>query len=382
MFCFHAVGLEFESLLQHLQRNSYTTLTGDQLVEALTSPDNFAKYSKPVVLTFDDGWRSTWTIAYPLLKKYGFHAISFLVPTWMNEASPSPNLDNQSDELTTQEILQLERETPYLSWSEAQIMQSDEVFEFQSHSLTHDTVFTSSEIVDFVNPSYRRVPHKIPLLPDMPLDPWRRAEALGMPLYTVAPRLTGARRYRHDEDLRQACLDLVRESGGEQFFSTPNWRTTLNSLAVKNATTSRDARLETEAERDAAIRHELIESKQAIEARLGKPVRHFCFPFYAGSEITSAISKEVGYVSNYWGWKPSSDSRTSHYARNHLYAAIDETDYSTGQLLGDRRTNRAGDDAFRIVRVPGDYVQRLPGRGRSSLLAMFLRKCLRNLKGK
>lgn len=382
VFCFHAVGQEFEKLLKHLQRNGYTTLSGDELIDGLASTENFTKYQKPVVLTFDDGWRSTWTIAYPLLKRYGFHAISFLVPTWMNEYSPSRTIDDVTGADAAQEIADLERQTPYLSWSEAQAMQADGVFEFQSHSMTHDTVFTSSKIVDFVNPSFHRVPHKIPLMADMPLDPWQRSQALGMPLHTVAPRLTGAQRFPHNESLRQACLATVRESGGEQFFARPDWRTKLESVVAKHNDTAGGGQPDSAEQRDAAIRRELLESKQAIEAKLDAEVRHFCFPFYAGSEIASEISAEVGYASNHWGWMPSSDKRTPYYGREHLYAAIDETDYSTGETLENRRTNRVGDNPFRIVRVPGDYIERLPGDGRSSLLSMFIRKCVRNLKRK
>ena len=373
VFCFHAVGDEFESLLQHLDRNGYRTLTADELCDALSGRKT---PTKSVALTFDDGWRSTWTVAHPLLKRFGFHGISFLVPTWMHDEKPSPTIEDPAG-FSRQEVLQLERATPYLSWSEAELMQDDGVFEFQSHSMTHDTVFTSNEIVDFVNPSFHRVPHKIPLVRGVATDPWQRSQALGMPLYTVAPRLTGATRYQHNEQLQKDCVEFVQEAGGEQFFQKPAWRGELSELT---SAIQLGDQFESTEQRDDGIRRELRESKEAIEARLGKPVRHFCFPFYAGSELASQLSAELGYVSNFWGWAPLSNARTSSYGRNHLYAAIDETDYSTGDLLGGRRCNRVGDDPFRIVRLPGDYVQRLPGHGRCSLASMFLQKCAKNLR--
>jgi|GEM_PF-319883 len=373
VFCFHAVGEEFEALLTHLDRNGYRTLTADELVEAVSGRKTF---SKPVVLTFDDGWRSTWTVAHPLLKRFGFHGISFLVPTWMNEEQPSPTIENAAG-LSRRDVLQLERATPYLSWSEAELMQDDGVFEFQSHSMTHDTVFTSNEIIDFVNPSFHRVPHKIPLVPGVSTDPWQRSQSLGMPLYTVAPRLTGATRYLHNEQLQKECIRLVQEKGGELFFQEPSWP---KKLFERTSATQLDDEYESSEQRNDAIRWELKESKDTIEARLGRPVRHFCFPFYAGSELASQLSAELGYVSNYWGWAPPNNDRTPDYGRNHLYTAIDDTDYSTGDLLAGRRCNRVGDDPFRIVRLPGDYVHRLPGDGRRSLASMFLRKCVKNLR--
>ncbi len=306
----------------------------------------------------------------------------------MNNESPSETLDDQgSDDVTRtyDRLRALEQQQPYLSWSEAKIMHSEGVFDFQSHTMTHDTVFTSNQVVDFVNPSFRRVPHKIPLMQDMPKDPWRRSEALGMPLYTVAPRLTGARRYLHDEQIRQSCLNIVRSAGADRFFQQPNWRAQLNAELQAGSRASQTKgndsdEYESDQQRDDAIRSELRDSKVAIESQLGNTVQHLCFPFYAGSELASDLSAELGYKSNHWGWKPASDARTQQYGRDHLYSAIDETDYSTGTILQQRRTNSIGDDPFRIVRLPGDYIVRLPGEGRRSLLSMFVQKCIRNLR--
>jgi peptidoglycan/xylan/chitin deacetylase (PgdA/CDA1 family) len=35
--------------------------------------------SRPIVITFDDGYESTYTNAFPVLRKYGFHATVFMV---------------------------------------------------------------------------------------------------------------------------------------------------------------------------------------------------------------------------------------------------------------------------------------------------------------
>ncbi len=378
VFCFHAVNAsEFEGFLRHLQRNDYRTLGADHLVECLRgerSVDN------AVALTFDDGWLSTWSVAYPLMKQYGFRGISFLVPTWTGEDEPGPTLDDvRAGRLALEDLARLERDRPYLSWSEAKTMQSGGVFEFQSHSLTHDTVFTSETIVDFVNPTFRRVPHKIPIVDGVSTDPWQRASALGMPLYTVAPRMTGATRYIDCNALRETCIEFVRRKGGERFFEAADWRAQLERLVKGRSEGER--RFDTPEERDEAIRRELRESKTRIEARLERPVRHLCFPFYSGSALASEISRELGYTGNFWGWKPASDRDAERYGTRHSYAALDETDYAACDQLRGRRCNRVGDDPFRIVRLPGDYIHRLPGRGRQSLAAIFARKCRRALAG-
>lgn len=59
---------EFESDLAYLSENNYHTISMSDLIdyvyEDVTLPDN------PILLTFDDGYLSTYHYVYPLLKKY------------------------------------------------------------------------------------------------------------------------------------------------------------------------------------------------------------------------------------------------------------------------------------------------------------------------
>jgi len=76
---------------------------------------------RPVVITFDDGYRDLFEYAFPLLVKYQVPAVVFLVAernidSWVNREDKGP--------------LKL------LSWSQAKVM-SDAGIVFGSHSLTH-----------------------------------------------------------------------------------------------------------------------------------------------------------------------------------------------------------------------------------------------------
>jgi peptidoglycan/xylan/chitin deacetylase (PgdA/CDA1 family) len=65
----------FLELLQYLDRQ-FQVITLDML---LTAKDDRADHSKPCcLLTFDDGWRDTYTTAYPLLEKFGMPAVVFI----------------------------------------------------------------------------------------------------------------------------------------------------------------------------------------------------------------------------------------------------------------------------------------------------------------
>lgn len=68
-----------EEQLEYLNDNGYTTVTMKQVADMLrrgtTSP-----ITKPVALTFDDGWVTQYEHAYPLLKKYGVTATFYIFP--------------------------------------------------------------------------------------------------------------------------------------------------------------------------------------------------------------------------------------------------------------------------------------------------------------
>lgn len=58
----------FESQLKYLVENNYTTISNDDLLESIFL--NKKLPTKPIILTFDDGYRNAYTTAFPLLKKY------------------------------------------------------------------------------------------------------------------------------------------------------------------------------------------------------------------------------------------------------------------------------------------------------------------------
>jgi peptidoglycan/xylan/chitin deacetylase (PgdA/CDA1 family) len=66
----------FDKQMRYLKDNGYHTVTPDEVLAYL-------KYHKPlpkksVWITMDDGYRSTYKVAYPILKQYGFTATMFI----------------------------------------------------------------------------------------------------------------------------------------------------------------------------------------------------------------------------------------------------------------------------------------------------------------
>lgn len=70
---------------------------------------------KSVVITIDDGYESYFDVAYPILKKYGFHSTMFIYPEFINAGVS-------------------------LNWEQVGILEQDPLVDIQSHSKTHESL--------------------------------------------------------------------------------------------------------------------------------------------------------------------------------------------------------------------------------------------------
>lgn len=108
--------------MKYLSEAGYTTMPLQGLIS--TFKNNNELPAKPVVLTFDDGFKNFYSHAFPVLSEYGFCATVFLVTDFCgrhNDWSGNP------PELPRSELL---------SWSEIKVL-SDAGIEFGSHTKTH-----------------------------------------------------------------------------------------------------------------------------------------------------------------------------------------------------------------------------------------------------
>lgn len=77
----------FEAHLQYLKNNGYRTISLHQLLLHLTRGEPLPE--KPIILTFDDGYRDSFENAFPLLQKYGFTGTFFLITNFIDEGRPA-----------------------------------------------------------------------------------------------------------------------------------------------------------------------------------------------------------------------------------------------------------------------------------------------------
>ncbi|HBV88969.1 MAG TPA: xylanase [Desulfosporosinus sp.] len=73
---------QFEAQMIYLRDKGYESVSLGQLYQALYKGGDLP--AKPVVITFDDGYEDNYTIAFPILKKYGFTASVFVVSSYIN----------------------------------------------------------------------------------------------------------------------------------------------------------------------------------------------------------------------------------------------------------------------------------------------------------
>jgi peptidoglycan/xylan/chitin deacetylase (PgdA/CDA1 family) len=101
----------FEQQLRYLAENGYTTVTLRDLTYHLTR--GYPLPERPVILTFDDGYRDHFFQAYRLLRRFNSVGTFFLVTGFIDE--------NRSE---------------YLSWGQVRVMHQGGM-EFGSHTYTH-----------------------------------------------------------------------------------------------------------------------------------------------------------------------------------------------------------------------------------------------------
>ncbi|MFT5872073.1 MAG: peptidoglycan/xylan/chitin deacetylase (PgdA/CDA1 family) [Clostridium sp.] len=83
----------FRNQMKYLSNNNYTTLSLDELYSYMQKGEKLP--TKPIVITFDDGYKDNYTNAYPILKEFNLKATVFVITNC---------IDIEKNYLTTNEI--------------------------------------------------------------------------------------------------------------------------------------------------------------------------------------------------------------------------------------------------------------------------------------
>lgn len=121
----HLSSQLFEQQLHYLRNQGFYSVTLEDWRKSILTRQPLP--GKAIIITFDDGYQNFFTYAWPLLKKYGFSAIVFLI------------IDDIGSQI---------EDTCYMGWSEIKHLLKQGV-EFGSHSLNHPS-FTDISYVEVV----------------------------------------------------------------------------------------------------------------------------------------------------------------------------------------------------------------------------------------
>ncbi len=75
----------FDHQMRYLRNNGYRVITPEQMLAFLEYREPLPK--KSVMITIDDGYRSVYEVAYPILKKYGYPATLFVYTNYVGVSS-------------------------------------------------------------------------------------------------------------------------------------------------------------------------------------------------------------------------------------------------------------------------------------------------------
>lgn len=104
---------EFDRQMSYLKNNGYSVVPLSDVRPFLEGKKILPE--KSVVITIDDGYESYFNVAYPILKKYGFHSTMFIYPDFINAGVS-------------------------LDWRQVRVLENDPLVDIQSHSKTHESL--------------------------------------------------------------------------------------------------------------------------------------------------------------------------------------------------------------------------------------------------
>ncbi len=131
----------FEQQMRYLKENGYRTITPHQLIDFLDYKHPLPE--KSVMITIDDGYRSVYNIAYPILKKYGFSAVFFIYIDYVGVSKKA---------ITWDQLRQMKKNNIYIgshsvSHSDLSKMKQNENSKMYDKRLRKE-IFTSKKIID------------------------------------------------------------------------------------------------------------------------------------------------------------------------------------------------------------------------------------------
>lgn len=276
----------FDRLCLYLYKNNYLTCSLDDWYEI--ADNGFTNSRKQVVLTFDDGYLDNWVFAYPILKKYGLKGTIFVSPEFVHPSKDlRPNYEDvMKGHLRYEDLTTL----GFLNWSEIIELDSSELIDIQSHTMSHNYCFYSDQLIDVYRgqPEYDWLPWSMhPNKKTFYLEECQKSIVpFGFPIFEYGSALR-FRKYIPDQRLIEYAVSIYDNSCTDDAISC------IDQLREKLV--EYPGEYEEDIEMEQRYRYELFESKKVLEQKLKKRVDYLCWPYGGYNERSIKLSIEAGY---------------------------------------------------------------------------------------
>ena len=101
----------FKAQMAYLKEHKFNVVPLEKIVDAVQYGEKLPE--RTVALTFDDGYKDNYTVAYPILKQYKFPATLFIYPYYVSNGGAA------------------------IKWEMLEAMKADPLISIESHSYTH-----------------------------------------------------------------------------------------------------------------------------------------------------------------------------------------------------------------------------------------------------
>lgn len=129
-----------------LQKAGYTFMTNSDLTEVLDGTKSLPR--KPVLLTFDDGYRDFYTDAYPILKKYNVKATEYIIAGFIGY--PNNMTEEEIKQIASDGLVEIGAHTVHHTWLKGIPLKELEYEVAESKKMLQD--ITGRPVVSFAYP--------------------------------------------------------------------------------------------------------------------------------------------------------------------------------------------------------------------------------------
>ncbi|VVS94872.1 polysaccharide deacetylase family protein [Desulfoluna spongiiphila] len=264
---------EFRQQLRFFRDSGFSFVTIDEIYRRALA-GNLGN-ERIVVLTFDDGFLDNYLVAEEIMREYDAKGTIFVNPGH----APGGEVRQLSD---------VPNAWGHLNFAEMRLLEQNGVFDIQSHTMTHEMVFSSDRIIDFYEPSkFGKYHWLVWMLHPETLKSWngdvyRYAELIptGYPIFEY-DRCVFAKAFHPSDTFVEDCCSRFQHVGHSALSE-------LQKLKNKGV-------FESEKEYVNRADLQLREAKQLLETELNKEVIGLCLPGGAYDERIIGVARGIGH---------------------------------------------------------------------------------------